>query len=158
MASTFSQILPHYVFAVKGRESILRDDYREELHRYIAGILDKTPNKLLAIGSVDDHMHVLVGMHSSTAPSDLVRDIKSHSSRFIREKRFVKTEFAWQEGYGVFSHSNDEKETEIEYILHQREHHAKKPFETEFRQFLKRWGVPFDERYMFQWISEEQVR
>src|ERR1035437_8331049 len=108
MASSFANILLHYIFAPKNRENRLRDDFRDELHRFIHGILNNTKSKQLAIGSVTDHMHLFVSMHPTESPANLIKLVKGSSSRFINEKGFVKRKFEWQEGYGVFSHSAPE--------------------------------------------------
>ncbi len=155
MASSFANILLHYIFAPKGRENRLRDDFRDELHRYIHGILNNTKSKQLAIGSVEDHMHLFVSMHPTESPANLIKLVKGNSSRFINEKGFVKRRFEWQEGYGVFSHSASEKERVSFYVEHQREHHAKQPFKVEFVGILRKVGIVFNEDYLFNWMEDE---
>ncbi|HZK76157.1 MAG TPA: IS200/IS605 family transposase [Candidatus Kapabacteria bacterium] len=154
MASTFSNILLHYIFAPKHRENRLRDDFRDELHRYIHGILNNTKNKQLAIGSVEDHMHLFVSMHPTESPANLIKLVKGNSSRFINEKGFVKRPFEWQEGYGVFSHSASEKERVMFYVEHQKEHHAKQPFRVEFIGILGKVGIIYNEKYLFDWMKD----
>ncbi len=156
MASTFSNILLHYIFAPKGRENRLRDDFRDDLHRYIHGILNNTKNKQIAIGSVSDHMHLFVSMHPTESPANLIKLIKGNSSRFINEKGFVQRKFEWQEGYGVFSHSASEKERVSYYVEHQKEHHEKQPFKVEFVGILKKIGLVYNEDYLFNWILDEE--
>ncbi|MFI5202039.1 MAG: IS200/IS605 family transposase [Candidatus Kapaibacterium sp.] len=153
MASTFSSILLHYIFAPKGRENRLRDDFREDLHKYIHGILNNTKSKQLAIGSVEDHMHLLVSAHPTEAPADLIKLVKGNSSRFINERGFAQRRFEWQEGYGVFSHSSSEKSRVMHYVTHQREHHTVQPFRVEFVRILDRIGIVYNEAYLFQWME-----
>jgi putative transposase len=155
MASSFANILLHYIFAPKGRENRLRDDFRDELHRFIQGILNNTKNKQLAIGSIEDHMHLFVSIHPTESPANLIKLVKGNSSRFINEKGFVKRKFEWQEGYGVFSHSASEKERVSYYVEHQKEHHAKQPFQAEFIGILKKVGIVYNEDYLFNWMPDE---
>jgi len=151
-----SNILLHYIFAPKGRENRLREDFREELHRYIHGIVNKSKSKQLAIGSVSDHMHLFVSMHPTESPSEFIKLVKGNSSRFINEKGLVKRKFEWQEGYGVFSHSSSEKDRVTYYVEHQEEHHKQQPFRVEFVNILDKIGIVYNEEYLFTWIEEEE--
>jgi putative transposase len=155
MAGTYTQIHIHFVFAVDGRASLVHTHFREELERYITGIVQERNHKLLAIYCMPDHTHVLVGKRPSQSESDLVRDIKSNSSKFIHEKRWVKGRFAWQEGYGAFSHSKSQVKDVIAYILNQPQHHQKTSFQEEYREMLKRFEIVYDEQYLFKWIVDE---
>ena len=156
MASSFSNILLHYIFAPKKRENRLRDDFRDDLHRYIHGILNKTKSKQLAIGSVTDHLHLFVSLHPTESPANLITLVKGNSSRFINERKFCKEKFEWQEGYGVFSHSSSDKAKAIHYVEHQKEHHAKEPFRAEFLNILNKTGVVYNEEYLFDWIDDDE--
>jgi putative transposase len=155
MASSFSNILLHYIFAPKRRENLLHDDFRDDLHRFIHGILNNTKNKQLAIGSVTDHMHLFISLHPTEAPSELIKLVKGNSSRFINEKGFCKSKFEWQEGYGVFSHSASDKDRVIHYVEHQKEHHAKQSFKIEFIDILKKTGSIYNETYLFDWLQDK---
>lgn len=106
MANTYSQIYIQVVFAVHGRESLIAEEWKEELYKYIAGIVRNHEQKLIAIGGVADHIHILLGIKPSIALSDLVKEIKANSSRFVNERRFTKRKFYWQEGFGAFSYSS----------------------------------------------------
>ncbi|SRR5581483_9103768 len=154
MASTFSNILLHYIFAPKGRENRLRDDFREDLHKYIHGILNNTKSKQLAIGSVEGHLHLLVSAHPTEATADLIKLVKGNSSRFINERGFVQRHFEWQEGYGVFSHSSSEKNRVMHSVTHQKEHHAVQPFRIELVRILNKTGIVYNEAYLFQWMED----
>ena len=155
MANTFTQIYIHVIFAVKGRQNLLRRENKEELHKYITGIVRNNKQKLLRINSVRDHVHNLIGLKPDMALSDLVRDIKANSSRFINDKRWVKGKFNWQEGFGAFSYSHSQLDRIIQYIDRQEEHHRKKTFREEYLSLLEKFHVEYDPRYVFEWIEEE---
>jgi REP element-mobilizing transposase RayT len=153
MANTFSQIYIQVVFAVKGRESLISKSWKDELYKYITGICTNNNQKLIAINGVADHIHILIGLKPSMALSDLVKDIKSNSSKFINEKKFVKGKFSWQEGYGAFSCAHLQLDVVIKYIENQENHHATKSFKEEYLTFLKSFQVEYDEKYLFEWIE-----
>jgi putative transposase len=104
MAGTFSQLYVQVVFAVKGRENLIRKEFRADLHEYIAGIIRGKGQKPIIVNGVGDHVHVFIGLKPSVSVSDLVRDIKNNSSNFINSKKYVKGKFSWQEGFGAFSY------------------------------------------------------
>ena len=108
---------------------------------------------MLSIFCMPDHTHVLVGLNPSIAVSDLVRDIKAISSKFITDNNFVKGKFNWQEGFGAFSYSRSQIDTVIKYILTQEEHHKNKSFKDEYYDFLKKFEIEYDEKYLFEWIE-----
>jgi putative transposase len=153
MPNTYSQIYIQMVFAVKGRQSLIPKEHREEIHKYITGIVQKREHKMLSIFCMPDHSHVLVGLQPSVSVSDLVRDIKSVSSKFITDKQFVKGKFNWQEGFGAFSYSRSQIDSVIKYVLNQEEHHKKKSFKEEYIDFLKKFEIEYDEKYLFEWIE-----
>jgi len=153
MANTYSQIYIQFVFVVKGRENLISSRNREELHKYITGIVQNRGHKLLAIFCMPNHTHILIGLKPSMSVSDLARDIKVSSSNFINEKKWVKGKFCWQEGFGAFSYSRSNVDNVINYILNQEEHHLKKTFKEEYIEFLKKFEIEFDEKYLFDWIE-----
>ena len=153
MANTYTQIYLQIVFAVQGRQSLIRREHKEELHKYITGIITRQGQKLLSIHAMPDHVHILVGLKPSMALSDLVRDIKTGSTNHINEQHWVVGRFAWQEGFGAFSYSHSQLGDVIGYIHHQEHHHATKTFGDEYREFLEKFNVPYDERYAFQPVS-----
>lgn len=153
MPNTYSQIYIQIVFAVKGRQNLLPTKNREELHKYITGIVQNREQKMLSIFCMPDHTHILVGIQPSISISDLVRDIKSGSSKFINDNGWINGKFNWQEGFGSFSYSRSQIDTVIKYILNQEEHHKKKTFKEEYIDFLKKFEVEYDERYLFEWIE-----
>ena len=155
MANTYSQIYIHVVFSVQGRQSLLSVEWREEVFKYITGIVKNRGQKLLAINGMPDHVHVFIGMSPAVALSDLVRDIKAGSSGFINEKQWLRGKFNWQEGFGAFSHSHREIDAVVRYIRNQQKHHQKKSFKEEYIDFLKLYAVQYDERYLLKWIDDD---
>jgi len=150
MANTYTQIYIQVVFAVHGRQNLIRPEHKEEIHKYITGIVTRHDQKLLAIHAMPDHVHILIGLKPSMALSDLVREIKTGATNHINANRWVAGRFAWQEGFGAFSYSHSQLTDVIRYIQNQEEHHARKGFQEEYLEFLKRFNVAHDERYLFQ--------
>ena len=153
MPGTFSQIYIQYIFAVKGRENLLLPAFQDEIYKYIAGIVERKDQKSLAVNGMEDHIHILVGLKPAMRIADLVRDIKNNSSNFINEKGFLKQKFSWQDGYGVFSYSQSNFGFVIDYIKNQKEHHKKKTFQEEYRDFLKKFNIPFEDKYLFDFYD-----
>jgi putative transposase len=145
MANTYTQLYVQLVFGVKGRTSLIPKELKEELHKYITGIVKNDDCKMLAINSMPDHIHIFTGLHPKISVADLLRDIKANSSSFIKSKGLS---FAWQEGYGAFSYAASQKQQVIRYIEMQEEHHRKKSFREEYIEFLKAFNIPYDERYV----------
>lgn len=149
MANTYTQIHIHAVFAVQHRDCMISSQWKEELYRYITGIIQNNGHKMLAINGMPDHLHVFFGMRPVQSLSDLMQDIKGDSSKWINHNKFIRSHFSWQEGYGAFSYSKSHVENVIRYIKDQEVHHHKKTFLEEYVDFLKKFGVPYDERYLF---------
>lgn len=152
MPNTYSQLYIQIVFAVKGRAAFIKESFRVELQKYIAGIIAEKKQKLYAIYCMPDHSHILVSIKPDISISDLVRDIKANSSSFIKEKGFV-ADFAWQTGFGAFSYSKSQSKNVVEYILNQPEHHRRKTFQDEDVEFLKNFEIEYDEKYLFEFYS-----
>ncbi len=153
MAGTYSQIYIQYVFSVRGRQNLLQKQWRDEIFRYIAGIIKRKNQKPIIVNGVADHVHVFVGLKPSQNISDLMREIKNNTSNFINEQKFVKGKFSWQEGYGVFSYSHSQIETVYKYIANQEEHHRKKSFKEEYIDFLQKFQIEYNEKYLFDWLE-----
>lgn len=153
MPNTYSQIYIQIVFAVKGRENLISKIHREELHKYITGIVQNRGQKMLSIFCIPDHVHLLVGIKPSITISDLVRDIKAGSSNFINQQHWVRGKFNWQEGFGAFSYSKSQIDSVIKYILSQEEHHKKTTFREEYFDLLEKFEIDYDEKYVFEWIE-----
>jgi len=149
MANTNTQIYIHIVFASEGRQSLIQPEYNDELQKYITGIVSVRKQKLIAINNMPDHLHLLAGLKPDLSLSNLVRDVKANSSKFINEKRWVAGRFSWQEGFGAFSHSRSQLGTVIRYIENQQKHHAKKSFREEYVELLEKFAVDYDRRYIF---------
>ena len=152
MPNTYSQLYIQIVFAVKGRQSFIKESFRVELQKYISGIIREKLQKLYAIYCMPDHTHILVSIKPDIAISDSVRDIKANSSSFIKEKNFIK-EFSWQTGFGAFSYSKSQASHVVDYILRQAEHHKKKTFKQEYLEFLNKFEIEYDEKYLFEFYE-----
>jgi REP element-mobilizing transposase RayT len=150
MANTYTQIYLHVVFAVEGRQNLIAPEHNDELQKYITGIVTAQKHKLIAINNMPDHLHLLVGLRPDVALSDLVRDVKAGSSKFINEKRWVTGRFSWQEGFGAFSYARSQLGAVIRYIQNQQKHHAKKSFRDEYLELLEKFGVEYDQKYIFK--------
>jgi REP element-mobilizing transposase RayT len=146
MANTYTQLYVQFVFAVKGRQNLIPAERKNELHKYITGIVQKRTHKMLAINCMPDHIHIFVGLKPSQSISDLVRDVKSNSSIYITDKKFVRGKFNWQDGFGAFSYSHSHIDAVIKY-------HRKKSFKDEYLDFLKKFNVEYDDKYLFDSIE-----
>ena len=153
MPGTFSQIYIQIVFAVKGRENLIENSWKTELHKYIAGIIKGKGQKPIIVNGMPDHIHAFVGLKPVMALSELVRDVKNNASNFINDHKLVKGKFAWQEGYGGFSYSHSQIKKVYDYILNQEKNHKKKTFKQEYMDFLKSFEVEYDEKYLFEWYD-----
>ena len=153
MANTYTQIYIYIVFAVQYRQNLVRKEHKEELHKYITGIVRNKRQKLISINSMPDHAHVFIGLKPSTALSDLIRDVKNNSSTFINEKKWMNGHFNWQKGFGAFSYGHSQIDSVAKYILNQEKHHKKKTFKEEYLELLRKFDVEFDEKYLFEWID-----
>jgi putative transposase len=153
MPGTFSQIYIQIVFAVKGRENLIGKSWKDDLHKYIAGIIKGKDQKSIIVNGMQDHVHIFVGLRPVMAIADLVREVKNNSTNFINERRLVPGKFSWQEGYGAFSYGHSQIEKVYNYILNQEEHHKKKTFREEYVGFLKKFEIDFNEKYLFEWID-----
>ena len=146
--STHTAISYHIIFSAKDRTPVLRQDRREDLFRYISGIVKNRHGHLYRINGVDDHIHILTSLHPTVSLADLVKDIKTGSAHWIKENSVFGEFSHWQEGYGAFTCCKREIAGLIEYIKGQEQHHRKMKFQEEYRTLLLEAGVEFDERYM----------
>ena len=149
MANTYTQIHLHVVFAVKGRAAAIPSAQAERLYRYMTGIVTAQGQKLLAINGMPDHVHLLIGLRPTLALSDLVRDVKASSAKFINEQGWLPGRFAWQAGFGAFSYSASRLPVVIRYIEQQQAHHQRQTFQEEYRALLEKFGVAYDPQYIF---------
>lgn len=153
MANTYSQVYLQFIFAVKGRHNLISPAHNDELQKYITGIVQNRKQKMLAINNVPDHLHMLVGFGSTMSMGDFMEEVKAISSKFINEKGWMSGTFEWQRGYGVFSYSRSQIDSVIKYILKQQEHHKRQTFKEEYLEFLKKFEIEYDEKYLFEWIE-----
>lgn len=150
MANTYTQIHVHFVFAVKYRQAAIHTNWKNDLYKYISGIIKNNNHKVLAINGVSDHVHVLIGIRPAQSISELMKSIKQNSSKWINENKFTNIHFEWQEGYGAFSYSKSQLSAVADYIEHQEEHHKKKTFKEEYINFLEKFEVDYDEKFIFK--------
>ncbi len=150
MSNTYTQIHLQCVFAVKNRDAVIGNEWKERLHKYIIAIVNNNGHKLLAINSMPDHLHLFFGMRPQQSLSDLMRLVKGDSSEWINNQKLVRGKFRWQEGYGSFSYSKSHVKAVIDYILNQEKHHHKKTFLEEYKEMLEKFEIDFDERYIFK--------
>lgn len=153
MANTFSRIYLQFVFAVQYRQCLIPKEHKEELHKYTTGLVQNRKAKMLAVHCMPDHMHLFVGFSPSVLISDFIKEIKVETNEFINEKKWVNGKFKWQEGYGVFSYSQSHIGNVVNYILNQEKHHEKKVFKKEYHEFLQKFEIPFEEKYLFDFFD-----
>ncbi|PCJ63223.1 MAG: transposase [Planctomycetota bacterium] len=149
MSQSLSNILTHIVFSTKNREAIIEDNIRENLHAYIGGIINRLKGVPLSIGSVADHIHLLIVLPRTCSPSNLIKEIKTSSTKWIKNQSSVYQNFHWQGGYGIFSISPNHKKALEQYIINQAEHHKKVTFQDEFLRLLKKNDIQWDDRYIW---------
>ena len=153
MANTYTQIHIHFVFAVKFRKGTIQTQWKELLYKYITGIIQNNKHKLLSIGGMPDHIHVLIGVRPSQSISDLMKDVKQGSSLWINQNELANCHFEWQEGYGAFSYSKSQLKNVIHYIENQEVHHSKATFKNEYKSLLEKSKIEYDEKYLFNWVE-----
>ncbi|MSR65393.1 MAG: transposase [Verrucomicrobiae bacterium] len=149
MPQSLAKILLHIIFSTKNRMPLLKDEIREPLHGYMAGVLKKHDSPAIVIGSVENHIHVLCLLSRTQTVAGVVEEIKKSTSKWIKTNGVAYSKFQWQSGYGAFSVSESNRAEVETYIQNQREHHRTRTFEEEYRAFLKRYNVPYDERYVW---------
>ena len=148
MANTFTQIYLHIVFAVKDRASLIQQEWRDELNKYITGIIQNNGHKLITINGTSNHLHIAVGYKPHQLIPELLQDIKGNSLKWINERKFVRGHFSWQSGYGAFSFSQSQIDRVVKYINNQQQHHKKQRFQEEYVRFLKKYNIPYNEKYI----------
>ncbi|WP_225034654.1 IS200/IS605 family transposase [Winogradskyella sp. SM1960] len=150
MPNTYTQIHIQTVFAVQNRQSLIRGRWRAELYKYITGIIQNNNHKVLQINGMADHIHILFGMRPTQSLSELMKQVKQDSSKWINNKGLVNGRFSWQSGYGAFSYSKSEIPVIINYIKNQEEHHKQVAFQDEYLKLLQDFDVKYDERYILK--------
>lgn len=152
MANTYTQIYIHSVFAVYKRNCLIDPSWKDELFKYMTGIIQNYGHKMLAINGMTEHIHFLAGLNPDQSISKMIQDVKANSSRWINQRGFLRNKFKWQEGYGAFSYGQSQMNHIIGYIKNQEEHHRKRTFQNEYLDFLKKFRVEYDEKYLFEFF------
>ena len=152
MANTYTQIYLQTVFAVSNRDCLIGNEWKDELNKYITGIVQNLKHKMLAINCASNHIHFLIGYNPNQLLPKLIQEVKANSSKWVNEGSFTKFRFQWQEGYGTFSYSRSHLDRVIQYIMNQEEHHKNITFKEEYLALLKKFDVEFDERYLFEFF------
>jgi REP element-mobilizing transposase RayT len=150
MAKTYTQIYIQIVFAVEGGQNLTQPAHKEGIQKYMTGVLLRRNQKALAIHCMPDHTHILIGMTPDATLSDLVRDIRTATSNLSNDQKWIRGRFHWQEGFGAFSYSRSQVNQVIQHIQNQEKHHGRASFREEYLSFLKRFGVEYDERFIFK--------
>jgi REP element-mobilizing transposase RayT len=153
MANTYTRLYLQFVFSVKGRESLIKEAFRDELEKVICGIVANHKCKTYAIYCNPDHTHILVGIHPTLSPSKLMEQVKSGSSKWLNEKKYIAGKFCWQDGFGAFSYSQSHIDAVVKYTLNQPEHHKKQSFRDEYLLMLKKFEIDYDEKYLFEFYD-----
>ena len=148
MANTYTQLYIHLVFSPKNRTALIKKEWKDDLEKYITGIVQNHKHKLIAIGSMPDHIHIFIGMRPVQSISSLVQNVKSESSKWIKENKFCRSSFAWQEGFGAFSYSKAHVDDVIRYIQNQEAHHGSLTYVEELMDLLEEHGIDYDEKYL----------
>jgi REP element-mobilizing transposase RayT len=150
MANTYTQIFIQIVYVVKGRKNLIPLDRKEELFKYTAGIIRERGHKVYIVNGMSDHIHILLGYNPIESISELVKEVKRCSSMFINNNKWVRDRFEWQAGYGAFSYSKSQIDKVYKYIENQEKHHKKRTFREEYIEFLKKFEVDYEEKYIFE--------
>ena len=153
MANTYTQLYIQYVFAAKGRQNLIKEQFRDELEKVMCGIISNHKSKTYAIYANPDHTHIFVGMHPSISPSKLMEQVKSGSSNWLNDKNYLGGQFNWQDGFGAFTYSKSHIDKVVKYILNQPEHHKKQTFKDEYLALLKKFEIEYDLKYLFEWYD-----
>jgi len=155
MANTYKQAYFHLVFAVKSRKALINKDWMAELEKYITGVVQNNGHKLIAIGSMPDHIHILIGYNLNQLIPDLVEHVKTSSSKWIEQKKITKFKFSWHLGYGAFTHSHSNLDKMVNYVLNQERHHRKITFKQEYIALLKDFQIAYKDEYLFDFFDDE---
>ena len=148
MANTYTQMYLQFVFAVQNRESLIQPEWKDDLYKYITGIVQNNKHKLIAINGMPNHLHVFIGYKPHQLIPELLQDIKGSSSLWINNRGLVKGKFNWQQGYGSFSYSSSHIDNVVKYIMNQEHHHKKRTFRDEYTELLKKFDVVYNEKYL----------
>jgi len=154
MANTYTQLYVQFVFSVKGRENLIKEKFRDELEKVMCGIASEFKSKIYAIYCNPDHTHIFVGIHPNISVSKLIEQVKSGSSNWLNNKKYITEKFNWQDGYGAFTYSKSHIDNVVKYILNQPEHHKKQSFREEYLLILSKFDIDYDTKYLFEWYDQ----
>jgi len=154
MANTYTQMYVHIVFSPKNKQALIGKSWKNELEKYITGIIQNQKHKLLAIGTMPDHIHIFIGYNVNYLIPDLVEEIKTSSNSWVKQNKLTQYKFEWQKGYGAFSHSRSQLDTVVNYILNQEKHHKKKSFREEYLEILRKNDIQFSDEYVFEFFDD----
>jgi putative transposase len=150
MPNTYTQLYAHVVFAVKGRSNLISNTWENQLYQYITGIITNKNQKLMIVNGMPDHIHLLIGFKPDCNLSDLIRDIKSNSSKWINENKMLSGRFEWQRGFGAFTLAKSNIHSVINYIQNQKDHHRAKSFRNEYIEILKQYEIEYKTEFLFE--------
>ena len=150
MANTYTQLYVHYIFAVQNRQSLTHNYIKEQVCKYISGVIEQQGHKTFAINGMPDHLHILVSMNPKQSPSDLMYNVKRSSSLWINKNKLTDNKFGWQDGFGAFSYGKSQIPDIAGYIEKQQTHHKKRTFQEEYVEFLNVFDIEYDERYLLK--------
>jgi len=153
MANTYSQIYLQFVIVVQDRAHLIPNEHKDELCKYTTGIIQNKGHKLIALNGISTHLHIFVGFNPKDSIADFIKEVKRNATNFVNDKKWLRNKFSWQEGYGVFSYSHSQIDRVYRYIENQETHHKKISFREEYLSFLKKFGVDYDEQYIFKEID-----
>jgi REP element-mobilizing transposase RayT len=153
MANTYTQLYIQLIFSVKGREHMIPKQYKDGVYKYMTGVIQGRKHKLLAINGMPDHIHIFIGLHPAQSISDLVEEIKTAATKYIKKQSWMKYDFSWQRGFGAFSYSRSHIDAVVKYIENQEEHHKKRTFREEYLDFLEKFEIEYDKRYVFDFFD-----
>ncbi len=155
MANTYTNCYFHLVFAVKNRQALIMKNWKDDLEKYLTAIIQSHKHKLLAIGSMPDHIHIFIGYNVNQLIPDLVEDLKTSSNTWVKQQGFTKFKFDWQKGYGAFTHSRSQINQVVNYIMNQEKHHQKKSFKEEYKEILFKNGIEYNDEYLFEFFESD---
>jgi len=146
MANSYTQLYAQIIFSPRCRQNLIHNRIKDDIYKYIVGIIKKKNQKPMIINGMPDHVHILLGFSPDITISDLVRDIKSNSTNFVNDNNLIQGKFSWQKGFGAFTYSKSQVPRVVRYIKNQEEHHCKKTFKEEYLELLEKFGVKYKEK------------
>ena len=153
MANSYTQLYVQIIFSPRGRQNLIHNRIKNDIYKYIVGIIKKKNQKPMIINGMPDHVHIFLGFSPDIAISDLVRDIKSNSTNFINDNKLIPGKFSWQRGFGAFTYSKSQVSRVVRYIKNQEEHHRRKTFKEEYLELLEKFSVEYKKQYLFEWYE-----